>query len=690
MTESDNKYFEEHQEQQQQQLQPEEEYIHQEEKYEEEIIVKEIENKEEEEEKIEIIIEGENQPKQTIEEEEEQLSLESPLTETDKDFEQEKEPIVVVEEEGQVIDEIEKDLQLRIDTEEADEMESQLNPDAKEFVPLSPTRNEFQSPPPGLVENGKSPFVNPIFSNFSDAVVSQSPRKNDALIMEDVLIPEENDFDKEANQRPHEVNLLEENFQRIGSPDELNLKESMQVDDKLEQEYKDDSQNVTFEEEKQQHGDDYKVLESSFEQYSNGFQNKIDDPMNRSFYEGRDSDILADPAKNVLNTTQPLPDADDVEEPSVEKHHVEINGLSNKELDFLGGSGEPVFEKVDVSNNFASDVSALSFNHQMESSDNFEVEKFVEEIKGVDENFKDVGLSPTIPEFATTAPDFAATNEIQTVEETIFATHSPMKIIQDESLDTFIVNTSTVSNMEEITPPQAAEQLIEVQQTQITENIPEGIELSQALEKVKKPQVVEEMSQQKEEVLEERPAVPIQETPEPEAEKIVEIPQEDAKIEPKTEVIAAAAVAIAAVAGVGVSAVTKKKSSTAVPSKPDAKKVLSKTAPKATDAKKAEVKPKAPISKPSSAPISKTASKTSTMATKPTVPSSASAAPRPKPSSTTLPPPIKRPSAITKTSTAPKTTDASTKPVPASRTTSLTTTTTAAPRRPVTSATASR
>jgi len=82
------------------------------------------------------------------------------VVESDKDSVQEKE---------HVLDDIEKDLQLEVETDQSNGMDFQLNPDAKEFVPLPPVRNEFQSPPP--TENDKSPFVNQLLSGFSDNVV---------------------------------------------------------------------------------------------------------------------------------------------------------------------------------------------------------------------------------------------------------------------------------------------------------------------------------------------------------------------------------------------------------------------------------------------------------------------------------------------------------------------------------------
>lgn len=606
--------------------------------------------------------------------------IESPVVEsfqTDNNLQQEqqqqqeeeldKEPVEV--EERHIVDDIEKDLQLEVETEDTNEMDSQLNPDAKEFVPLSPVRNEFASPPPGM-ENGKSPFVNQILSGFSDPVVSQSPRKGEAPVMEDVQIPEEKEFDKEADARAHEVNLLEENFQRIESPqeqEEMNLKEAMQTDDKLEQGYKDDSQ-VFFEEEKIQTGEEYKVLESSFDQYSNGFQSKIDDPMNRSFYEGRDNDILADPAKSVLNTTQPLSDDDlhqEQKQEDVEKSPPEEEVVSQvEEIDFLGSSMEPVVEQIKIVHQYETMQEKEPQISQMESSDNFEAEKFVEEIKGINESFNkyvDTELSPTVVKDVS--------HEIENVEETIFATHSPMKTMENTSLDTFITQTSTVSDIEVAAETQQS--LIEEfenqpEQNEFKENILEGIESV-----IQQQELIPTMEAPAHEVtpplVEDKSPTPQEESPLIET-AITEEPQkkeeEETKIESKTEEIVAATVATAAVAATAIAAT--KKSSTTAAKKPEAKKVgdaKSKAPVKPAEVKKTEAKPKTTsVAKPPAAkpPVSK--------AQAPSKPATTTAASRPK-TATTIPPVKKAPLSSAK--------PAETKPAPK---------TTVAPKRPVTSA----
>lgn len=586
--------------------------------------------------------------------------IESPIeVETDKNILQEK--IEPVEEERHVLDEIEKDLHLEVDSEDPNDMDSQLNPEAKEFVPLSPVRNEFSSPPP---ENVRSPFINQILSGLGDAVVSQSPRKGEIPVMEDVQVPEENIFEKEADERAHEINLMEDNFQRIESPqEELNLKEAMQTDDKLEQGYKDDSQGF-FEEEKIQTGE-YKELESSFDQYSNGFQSKIDDPMNRSFYEGRDYDILADPAKSILNTTQTLSDDEDsqvnnkkqeqndeiISQNNVEEYQQHQPNSVVEEIDFLGSSLEPVNEKINLVNQFEALVLEKEPISQMESSDNFEAEKFVEEIKGINENFNkyvDTELSPTIPE--------AVSNVIQTVEETIFATHSSMKPIEDTILDTFITETSQVSNLEVVTEnKQLIDEEYKIQQEiqpeiEIKENIPEVIEQVQQAELIPTMEAPahevtpqpEELTPVQEPVVEEKLLELVSDIQE--SEKVVEQPQEDAKIESKVEEIVAAATAGIAAVGIGTAAAVSKKPSTTSTKKQEVKKatdVKAKVPSKPADVKKTtDLKPKtAPITKPSPSTAAKPPVSKPAPITKPV--SSTTATSRPK-SATTLPPVAKK------------------------------------------------
>ncbi|CAO1316237.1 unnamed protein product [Diamesa serratosioi] len=377
--------------------------------------------------------------------------LDSPL-EAEKDLTVEKEVSEEesqLEEEKQSREEVEKDLQLdeEIDIDcdkiSAEEMASQLNPDAKEFVPVSPVRSGHSSP----FENGNG-MVNPMLTNLDD-VVSQSPRKGEFQQMDNIQVPDENDFDQEANSRPHEVKQVGQNGNHKRSDsfgsngyEELNLKESMQRDDKLDYEYKDEIEQSSapsaFFEESQisiqaNFGDDtmasdYKQLESSFDQYSSTFSNKIDDPMNRSFYEGRDDNIMSEFAaqsSDILNKVQPIPSFDDFEtlDQRPEADHA------------FGESDKPESDLIEEG----------SVTKMMDTSDQFESENFVENIKsgnGVFDKYNECGLSPTEPDFAT--------NLVQTVHETFMNDKPVMEKMNDitlESMVNLIDNTQAESDI---------------------------------------------------------------------------------------------------------------------------------------------------------------------------------------------------------------------------------------------------
>lgn len=553
-----------------------------------------------------------------------------PEIESEPIIEPEKESFVV-EEERQVLDELEKDLQLSIETEDFDEM-SQLNPDAKEFVPVSPTRSNGPMSPP---LNGEMNAVNPLLSTFADdALVSQSPRKGESPMMDDIYVPTEKDFDIEAEQRPHEINQFVENggFQRVESPDVLNLKESLQEDDKLEQGYKDEAQ-AFFEDEKPIAEEDYKVLESSFNEYSNGFQNVIDDPMHRSFYEGRDDgDILIDAPRNpdVLNSVQPIPAFED-EQP--EADHQEI--AAEKEAPEADWNIDNELKKpiVDIAQQ-ATNLLDVEPAPTMETSfDNFEAERFVEEIKSANVEFDkyiDQELSPTLPEFLPSS--------MQAVEETVVV-ENPIKQV----VDLFVTESAPVE------VPQVEEAPLEFQ---------------------KVPEVSEPPP---------TPATDFEEqqSKNPEPEKIIEKLEQEAKVE--LGQVAGGAAVVAAAAVVGVVAATKKKPTSAgnktdvKPKAPVASKVTAAPIKKPTSAGAAS-KP-APISKLSSASMSAApkplaakklpATTTAKPAPKPAV----SSAPisRPKPTTTTVPPVKKPAGTISKTAS-----ETTAKPTPATRTTTLT------------------
>lgn len=232
-----------------------------------------------------------------------------------------------------------------------DDMDSQLNPDAKEFVPVSPQRSPATSP----FGNGgvSNTFHRNDLLKEDDCVLAQSPRKGGSS-MKNINIPDETAFDMEISHRPQEVledlnvslieneaivgsvpNAAQNGSDRPGSSSsqysyqEMNLKEAMHGDEK--QEYapedaivspvagaapSDDLSTATD-----------PLSEVTNESNVNHVNDKFlreSDPMSMSFYNDGSSDTgnpFADGQNNVdLNAVQILPVDDDeaVEPPSVE------------------------------------------------------------------------------------------------------------------------------------------------------------------------------------------------------------------------------------------------------------------------------------------------------------------------------------------------------------------------------------
>lgn len=201
--------------------------------------------------------------------------------------------------------------------QDLEEMDSQLNPDAKEFVPVSPQRTAMSSP------FGNGGLHNRI-DLMDDDVVSQSPRKGSAIVMDDndIELPAENDF-TEISKRPSElladelsnenealqaenVHLLSDEVRDIQRPEssnsqcsyqEMNLKEAMHGDEKQELAAEmHDSDNLLF-----SNGDDI-VPTTNGEQPFLNEQN----PMNMSFYNDENNPFNS--SEVDMNAVQRLPD----------------------------------------------------------------------------------------------------------------------------------------------------------------------------------------------------------------------------------------------------------------------------------------------------------------------------------------------------------------------------------------------
>lgn len=230
------------------------------------------------------------------------------------------------------------------------DMASKLNPEAKEFVPTgSPTQSNPTSPVASMPEMPQNSFL-----LLGDDVVAQSPKKG-ITTMDNIDVPAEDDFQNEMNNCPHELEQFPEHTNGTANGDEtigshspvsepsyqeLNLKEAMQCDEKLDNEYSDVQQN-----------DDTTANHHPIEL---NLLAKEQNPMSMSFYEGRD-DALIISNSDELNKVQPLPSDDESSElangQSVEEtvatneedtHSVEEETPIQHEEEHLVSFGDPV------------------------------------------------------------------------------------------------------------------------------------------------------------------------------------------------------------------------------------------------------------------------------------------------------------------------------------------------------------
>lgn len=207
---------------------------------------------------------------------------------------------------------------------EEDMMASQLNPEAKEFVPISPQRSAPTSPllqqqqPPLLSSLNGNNYINSQLLLSDDTVVAQSPRKG-SVGMENIQVPSENEFETEISKRPHE--LEEENqaeSEYINGVDdfqvnptsnyqEMNLKEAMHGDEKQEIGYNDVIEKTSFDELNGGDNSDQQFINLMGDDTNNRSLLKEENTMNMSFYEGRDECILNNDSSEDPNKVQLLP-----------------------------------------------------------------------------------------------------------------------------------------------------------------------------------------------------------------------------------------------------------------------------------------------------------------------------------------------------------------------------------------------
>lgn len=177
---------------------------------------------------------------------------------------------------NQNTDEEIQNIEKMADENDDNSLESKLNPTAKEFVPMRshPTSPEVPSGSPNLL--------------MLDDVVAQSPRKG--LGMDNINLPTETEFDTEISCRPHELESSDD-FMNLENGEALNSKEASNFDEKLDDDYKVDGNELLA---------TVPPNLISFDRFNEP------NAMNESFYEEN--------TKEDLNKIQPLPVNEDNDE----------------------------------------------------------------------------------------------------------------------------------------------------------------------------------------------------------------------------------------------------------------------------------------------------------------------------------------------------------------------------------------
>lgn len=185
-----------------------------------------------------------------------------------------EEPSDIIKSEVEQSEQLEQKKSDSLDNE-VEDMTSQLNPEAKEFIPT--TSPVFDVPSAATV-------IAHCFNG--DDVVAQSPRKG-AISMDDIQVPSENEFEFEIAHRPSEIeeaNISNEPYQ------EMNLKEAMHASEKEEQASPDELYgNSTFE-----------TADMRTSIYVENTLNKMEDVMNTVQALPVDSDDVKDYPSNLL------------------------------------------------------------------------------------------------------------------------------------------------------------------------------------------------------------------------------------------------------------------------------------------------------------------------------------------------------------------------------------------------------
>lgn len=277
--------------------------------------------------------------------------------------------------------------ELKVDTtnidDDDDDMASQLNANAPEFVPSSPTNSGPNSPNADIMsppQNEITDFVvahqpNSQMSTIKkeDRILAQSPRKNGAVTMDNVTVPDETEFDKEILERPHDwSDELTEDGQTAmnGNGASLNGNIEKGVVDAEE----DDSEALNSKEERDLDEEKEDVIaEVGDDKIREIFDRLVpgeEDPMNMSFHQDINAPSTLEPVVD-LNAVHMIPS--DAEE-ELEKPESEQQQNQHQQSDVAAqvvGLAEEIADHLNLDERPESDLEAADRMELTESESNF-------------------------------------------------------------------------------------------------------------------------------------------------------------------------------------------------------------------------------------------------------------------------------------------------------------------------------
>lgn len=258
---------------------------------------------------------------------------------------------------------------------------SQLNPEAKEFVPtfetnmlspISPSDTPLTTLNDEELERdyfGQAPSAVPRLFIPVDDFVAQSPRKGRGDNMDTIFVPAVQEFEEEADQRPHEleandqINNLDENILNPNKDYQDNSNDLIVSQDSQFETESDFIDNSLID-----HGPETLVDlvgDIIAEQQSVGPSEKDNDPMNQSIYVTNEEAI-----ENVLNSVQPIPTEID-----------SVNNSFTEEMYVAASVGDKELLQIEEKEHISKSPSTEEIQINLLQSQNYDVSQAFLEIK---------------------------------------------------------------------------------------------------------------------------------------------------------------------------------------------------------------------------------------------------------------------------------------------------------------------